>query len=284
MIAQENAAKIAFFLDICQDRRLAYNTVKSYDYALETYYNFLVEKDLAVENVKLYEIREFKKTKLERYAPTSQNLKLSVIRKFYDTLMEFKLVDYNPVSLTFNNKLAKKTLSYVSEEHYPLIDSYIAQNSSDNYLLGLRLMYFCGLRVGEIGLIDLINDINMQNNKMYLKVNGKGSKQRIVPIFTKQIEKQINVMRYRHESLIPLRLGAYMQGYDYHFTNISKKYNIPKYSCHDLRRGFAVNMYSKTHDIEMLRVLLGHESYNTTLMYIRDATINVYQLPDTLFA
>lgn len=283
MIAQENAAKIAFFLDICQDRHLAANTVKSYDYALEAYYNYLLDKDLAVENVKLYEIREFKKTKLADYAPTSQNLKLSVIRKFYDTLMEFRIVDYNPVSLTFNNKLPQKTLSYVPDDQYPLIDGYIAQCSSDNYLLGLRIMYFCGLRIGEVSDIDLINDVFFQKNKMYLRVHGKGAKERIVPVFSDRVVNQINSMRYNHKSLIPLKLGVSPQGYDYHFGNIAQKYNIPVYSCHDFRRGFAVNLYSSTRDLEMLRVLLGHESYNTTLIYIRDATINVYNLPDALY-
>lgn len=285
LVAKENAEKIAFFLDTCRDRKLSPNTLRSYDTALESFYNYATERDLLFEKVDLFQIRSFKKDKLSNYAPTSQNLKLSVVRKFYETLQEFRVLDFNPVSQSFNNKIERKTLTFVPKEHYSLIEKYFIENSSENYLLGLRLMYFSGLRVSEVGAINLINDIVIdQDKKMYLKVHGKGSKERIVPVFSRQAHNQINSFRKNHNSLMPLHLGTNTQTYDYHLKQIALNNNIQKYSCHDFRRGFAVNLYSKTHDIEMLRVLLGHESYNTTLLYIRDATVNVYQLPDSLFA
>lgn len=285
LVAQENAQKIAFFLDTCKDRNLSSNTLRTYDTALEGFYDYFTEKDMPFEKVDLYQMRSFKKEKLGNYAPSSQNLKLSVVRKFYETLQEFKVLDYNPVSQSFNNKVEKKILTYVPTNHYTLIEKYFTDSSSDNYLLGLRLMYFSGLRVSEVGEVNLINDVKVaQDKKMYLTVHGKGSKERVVPVFSKQAQAQIISFRQNHNSLLPLHLGTFTQTYDYHLREISKKYNLQKYSCHDFRRGFAVNLYSQTHDIEMLRVLLGHESYNTTLLYIRDATVNVYQLPDTLFA
>ena len=284
MIDKDNAEKIAFFLDICKDRKLAPKTLESYDYALSTFYNYLSSHELPVEKASLFDIRNFKKESLAGFAPSSQNLKLSAIRKFYETLQEFNVLSFNPVSKSFSNRLERKTLTFVPEDVFMEIEKYFEENSSDNYLLGLRLMYFSGLRVGEIGLVDLINDISYVDGKMFLKIHGKGAKQRIVPVFSKAAAKQINNFRSKHSSLLPLHIGTFMQTYDYHLERFSKKSNTPKYSCHDFRRGFAVNLYAKTHDIEMLRVLLGHESYNTSLMYIRDATINVYQLSDTLFA
>ena len=284
MIDKDNAKKIAFYLDICRDRQLAPKTIESYDYALSSFYDYLSAHNLAVESVSLFDVRNFKKEALAEFAPSSQNLKLSAIRKFYETLQEFDILHFNPVSKSFSNRLERKTLSFVPEADYKLIEKFFEENSSDNYLLGLRLMYFSGLRVGEIGEINLIDDASYVNSKMFLKLHGKGAKQRIVPVFSKEAALQIKSFRAAHNSLLPLHIGTFVQTYDYHLERFSKKNNLPKYSCHDFRRGFAVNLYSKTHDIEMLRVLLGHESYNTSLMYIRDATVNVYGLPDSLFA
>ena len=284
MIDKDNAEKIAFFMDICKDRKLAPKTLESYDYALSSYYDYLSSHQIAVENATLFDIRNFKKESLASFAPSSQNLKLSALRKFYETLQEFNVLSFNPVSKSFANRLERKTLTFVPEDDFKKIEKFFEVNSSDNYLLGLRLMYFSGLRVGEIGQVDLISDISNVDNKMFLKIHGKGAKQRIVPVFSRTAASQIKSFRASHSSLLPLHIGTFTQTYDYHLERFSKQNNMAKYSCHDFRRGFAVNLYAKTHDIEMLRVLLGHESYNTSLMYIRDATINVYQIPDTLFA
>lgn len=282
--AQENAKKIAFFLDICKDRRLSDMTYKTYDTALSGFYEFLLDKDKLFEDIQIFDIRDYKVNYLTDYAPGSQNLKLSVIRKFYDTLAEYNIFTYNPVAISFTNRLEKKALTFVPKNDYELIEPYFKDRSSDNYVLGLRLMYFSGLRVGEVGQIDLTRDIIYKGDAMYIKVHGKGAKERIVPVFSRSAERQIKSFLSAHSSLLPLRIGSFQQIFDYHLKRAPKVLDIPAYSCHDFRRGFAVNLYSKTHDLELLRVLLGHESYNTSLMYIRNVTVKVYDLPSELFA
>ena len=282
--AQENAKKIAFFLDICKDRRLSEMTYKTYDTALSGFYDFLLEKDKLFEDLQIFDIRDYKINFLKGYAPSSQNLKLSVIRKFYDTLAEYNIFSYNPVAISFTNRLEKKALTFVPRDTYNLVESYFMDCSSDNYVLGLRLMYFSGLRVGEVGQIDLTKDIIYKGDTMYIKVHGKGAKERIVPVFSRAAARQIKSFLAIHSSLLPLRIGSFQQIFDYHLKRAAKVLDIPAYSCHDFRRGFAVNLYSQTRDIELLRVLLGHESYNTSLMYIRNVTVKVYELPDSLFA
>lgn len=282
--AQENAKKIAFFLDICKDRRLSEMTYKTYDTALTGFYDFLLDKDKLFEDIQIFDIRDYKVNYLTDYAPSSQNLKLSVIRKFYDTLAEYNVFSYNPVAVSFTNRLEKKALTFVPKNDYDLIEPYFKDRSSDNYVLGLRLMYFSGLRVGEVGQIDLTRDIIYKGDAMYIKVHGKGAKERIVPVFSRAAERQIKSFLSAHSSLLPLRIGSFQQIFDYHLKKIPETLDMPAYSCHDFRRGFAVNLYSKTHDLELLRVLLGHESYNTSLMYIRNVTVKVYDLPSELFA
>lgn len=282
--ARANAEKIAFFLDTVTDRRLSEHTRRTYDTALTDIYGYLLDKDKGFEEVSLFDIRDYKKTRLGDFAPSTQNLKLSVLRKFYDVMGEYGVISYNPVVKSFNNRLEKKALTYVTEDNYKIIENYFKENSSDNYVLGLRLMYFSGLRVGEVGITDLISDVIFQGDKMYLKVHGKGAKERVVPVFSWAAVRQIKEFRSSHQSLLPLRVGSFTQTYDYHLKKISKKLSLPVYSCHDFRRGFAVNLYKQTHDLELLRVLLGHESYNTTLMYIRNATVKIYDLPPSLYA
>lgn len=282
--SKANAEKIAFFLDICKDRRLSQLTRNSYDTALTEFYAFLEDQDKLVEEVGIFDIRQYKTHYLGKFAPSSQNLKLSVLRQFYDTLAEYKVLDNNPVVKSFNNRLEKKTLSFVPSADYVKIEDYFKEFSSDTYLLGLRLMYFSGLRVGEVGKVDLIYDVIYKDDKAFLKVHGKGAKERIVPVFSLAAERQIKEMAANHASLIPLKIGSFQQNFQYHLSKASKILSIPAYSCHDFRRGFAVNLYSDTKDLELLRVLLGHESFNTSLMYMRNVTVRVYDLPSSLFA
>lgn len=282
--AQKNAEKIALFLDICSDRRLSEMTYKTYDTALTGFYQFLLEKDKLFEDIQIFDVRDYKVNYLKDYAPSSQNLKLSVIRKFYDTLAEYNVFSYNPVAMSFTNRLEKKALTFVPSSDYKLIEDYFKDRSSDNYVLGLRLMYFSGLRVGEVKNVDLTRDITYKGDTMYIKVHGKGAKERVVPVFSRAAAAQIKSFLSAHSSLLPLKIGSFQQIFDYHLKKLPKELDLPAYSCHDFRRGFAVNLYSKTHDIELLRVLLGHESYNTSLMYIRDVTVKVYDLPSELFA
>ena len=282
--SKANAEKIAFFLDICKDRRLSQLTRNSYDTALTEFYAYLEDQDKLVEEVGIFDIRQYKTQYLGKFAPSSQNLKLSVLRQFYDTLAEYKVLDNNPVVKSFNNRLEKKTLSFVPSADYVQIEDYFKEFSSDTYLLGLRLMYFSGLRVGEVGKVDLIYDVIYKDDKAFLKVHGKGAKERIVPVFSLAAERQIKEMASNHSSLIPLKIGSFQQNFQYHLSKASKVLNIPSYSCHDFRRGFAVNLYSDTKDLELLRVLLGHESFNTSLMYMRNVTVRVYDLPSSLFA
>lgn len=282
--SKANAEKIAFFLDICKDRRLSEFTNRSYDTALTEFYNYLLENDKLVEEVGIFDIREYKSKYLTKFAASSQNLKLSVIRKFYDVLAEYRVLDNNPVVRSFNNRLEKKTLTFVQPNDYDLLDSYFEEFSSDAYLLGLRLMYYSGLRVGEVGQVDLVRDIIRKDNRLYVKVHGKGAKERIVPVFSKAAESQIIDIVAAHTSLLPLKIGSFQQNFAYHMDRAALKLKIPHYCCHDFRRAFAVNLYSNTKDLELLRVLLGHESYNTSLMYIRDVTVKVYDLPPELYA
>lgn len=279
-----NAEKIAFFLETVEDRKLSHHTRRTYDTALTEIYNYMERKDKSFEELTLFDIRDYKKTTLKDFAPSTQNLKLSVFRKFYETMGEYGVISYNPVVKSFNNKLEKKALTYVTEDHYKIIENYFKENSSDNYVLGLRLMYFSGLRVGEVGQIDLMSDVLFQGDKAYLKVHGKGAKERIVPVFSGAAVRQIKEYQADHSSLLPLHIGTFTQIFDYHLKRLPKKVDLPVYSCHDFRRGFAVNLYSKSKDLELLRVLLGHESYNTTLLYIRDATVKIYDLPPELYA
>lgn len=283
-IARNNAKKIDFFLDQCKEKNLRFNTLKTYDYALTAFYNYALDKDLDFSDADLFDIRDFKKKTLGDYSPRSQNLKLSAIRSFYDVLGQYRLVDHNPVINSFNNKLDKKAITFVNDNDFRLILDYFKLTSSDSYVIGLGLMYYSGLRVGEVYDTDISRDIIFHGDKTYIRVHGKGAKERVVPVFDSFTADMMKLILRQHNSLLPLKLGVNAQTYEYHFKNIAIKHNIKQYSCHDFRRGFAVNLYSKTKDLELLRVLLGHESYNTSLMYIRDATVKVYDLPDYLFA
>ena len=140
----------------------------------------------------------------------------------------------------------------------------------------LELMYSSGLRVSE--LINLsLNDIDL--NECIVKVFGKGSKERIIPIGDYALEalnKYINEYRssmlkgYITDSLFLNNHGKNMtrQGFFKILRSIAKNKSIEKeFSPHTLRHSFATHMLEHGADLRSIQELLGHENMSTTSIY-----------------
>lgn len=142
----------------------------------------------------------------------------------------------------------------------------------DKHLLGLSLMYYGGLRVSEMtGL--RISDIHLARG--FMKVNGKGSKERIVPINSK-LQKYLE--NYLQKNGHKLNQESCIVGGD----RSSWHYVVKKYSglslgrkdvhCHTLRHSFATGMYTKGIPLERISQLLGHSKLDTTMIYSHIST------------
>ncbi len=221
-------------------------------------------------------------------SPRSIARSLSALRSFYKFLREQKIRTDNPVASHKTPKLGRALPKDLSETD---VEALI--HAADvNTALGLRdramleVLYACGLRVTElINLrIDLIN-----LNQGYLRVLGKGNKERLVPlgqIAGEWIEKYIQDARpqlYKTATdyLFLTQHGGIMSRQNFWYA--IKRYALlagiqTELSPHTLRHAFATHLLNHGADLRVVQMLLGHSDLSTTQIYTHVAQVRMQQL------
>lgn len=226
-------------------------------------------------------------TKLGK-SPRSIARCLSALRQFYKFLREQKIRTDNPVALHKSPKLGRSLPQDLSEQD---VDALIHAPDTST-ALGLRdramleVLYACGLRVSELLNLKL-ELINLKQG--YLRITGKGNKERLVPLGQFATEW---VERYLRES----RPALYKSATDYLFLTqhggiMSRQnfwYAIKRYalqaniqmelSPHTLRHAFATHLLNHGADLRVVQLLLGHSDLSTTQIYTHVAQIRMQQL------
>ncbi|MEO9348205.1 site-specific tyrosine recombinase XerD [Acinetobacter radioresistens] len=221
-------------------------------------------------------------------SPRSIARTLSALRSFFKFMREQQLRIDNPVATYKTPKLGRalpKDLSELDVEH-------LLHAPDTNTSLGLRdramleVLYACGLRVTE--LLNLrLELINLKQG--YLRITGKGNKERLVPLGQVAIEW---VEKYLNEA----RPQLYKSATDYLFLTqhggiMSRQnfwYAIKRYalqagiqaelSPHTLRHAFATHLLNHGADLRVVQMLLGHSDLSTTQIYTHVAQIRMQQL------
>ncbi len=221
-------------------------------------------------------------------SPRSIARTLSALRSFFKFMREQQLRSDNPVATHKTPKLGRalpKDLSELDVEH-------LLHAPDINTPLGLRdramleILYACGLRVTE--LLNLrLELINLKQG--YLRITGKGNKERLVPLGQVAIEW---VEKYLNEA----RPQLYKSATDYLFLTqhggiMSRQnfwYAIKRYalqagiqaelSPHTLRHAFATHLLNHGADLRVVQMLLGHSDLSTTQIYTHVAQIRMQQL------
>ncbi|RZZ89429.1 site-specific tyrosine recombinase XerD [Pseudoxanthomonas winnipegensis] len=230
------------------------------------------------------------------YSPRSNARLLSCLRAFYGQLVRRGERADDPTALLDPPKLPRALPKALSESQ---IDALLAAPDVDTPL-GLRdramleLMYACGLRVSElVGLADA--GVNLRQGA--LRVLGKGSKERMVPLGE---ESQHWLQRYldgaraqlagkrgaaRGDGRTPLFIDAAGQPLSRQaFWGLVKRYAVlagidaTRVSPHGLRHSFATHLLNRGADLRSLQLMLGHSSLSTTQIYTLVARQHLQQL------
>lgn len=212
-------------------------------------------------------------------SPTSQARILSGIRSFYRFLLTEEYIDADPTELLESPKKGEKLPEVLSVEEVDAIIDAIDLTSSEGQRnrAMLETLYSCGLRVSELcGL--RISDLYLKEG--FIRVEGKGSKQRLVPISRSAIDEI--------ELYMPQRMQIDMKpGYEDHLfasthrrTNLSRimvfhivkeladKAGITKViSPHTFRHTFATHLLENGANLRVIQSMLGHEDIGTTEIY-----------------
>ncbi len=264
------------------EKGLSDNSIHAYITDLNKLVQFLNESNYSVqpEEVSLDHLKEMMEWVAGKgISPRTQARIISGVKSFYKYLLIEEKIEKDPTALLESPKIGRKLPEILSVEE---IDSII--NSVDtkkpegqrNKAI-LETLYSCGLRVSE--LIDLkISNLFFESG--FIKVEGKGNKERLVPISTKAI-KEINLYLSEYRRILNIhqdsedilflnrrgkRLSRVMI-----FTiikNLVSKLGITKnVSPHTFRHSFATHLIDGGANLRAVQEMLGHESIITTEIY-----------------
>ncbi|MGV8879185.1 MAG: site-specific tyrosine recombinase XerD [Sphingobacteriaceae bacterium] len=209
----------------------------------------------------------------------SQSRILSGVKAFYKYLLLENLIENDPSALIETPRLTRKlpdTLSIPDiDKLISMIDCARAEGMRNKAML--EVLYGCGLRVSE--LINLKRS-NLHLDVEFIKVLGKGNKERLVPIGSEAI-KYLNIWLEEVRQHLPVKIGQE----DYVFLNrrgsrlsrvmvfmivksLAEKAGLRKnISPHTFRHSFATHLIEGGADLRAVQEMLGHESITTTEIY-----------------
>ena len=259
---------------------LAENTVQAYRRDLEHMKEWLDGRSPTVLGISdLTEFAAFLKNK--RLAATSISRHIVAIRMFYKFLQLESAIADNPAELLTTPKVWQRVPKVLSVAQ---VDRFLAAPQKfDQHLIRdraiLELMYATGCRVSEISNL-LVANVNLQDG--YCLAEGKGSKQRMVPLGERAIEAiELYLAQYRpllaaHRELavspwlILSRTGQRLRREA--IWELIKRFALragidSEVSPHTLRHSFATHLLAGGADLRLIQEMLGHASIQTTQIY-----------------
>jgi len=263
-----------FVVDLMYVRNYSKNTIESYRSDMEQFCEFLKKKSL--DKVAVEDIRAFIKREAQ-ISEKSLARKLSSFRTFYDFMVKKGYLTVNPMDGVEGPKIGKYLPDVLSvEEVDRLLDFEPDDNFSFRNRCILELLYSTGLRISELTSLKLEN-VNLDES--LIKVMGKGSKERIVPlndIATEYMGKYIkeirpNMLKKEQTDYIFLNNHGKVLTRQAVFKMIKKRAEDVKLgkdiSPHTLRHSFATHLLQNGADIRFIQELLGHSDVGTTEIY-----------------
>ena len=270
------------FLDYLQlEKNYSSNTLSAYKRDLIQYNNFIIENNdnLEIENADYKIIRSWIVSLVSsNISNRSINRKVSSLKSFYKFLIKTDTIKSSPLKAHSPLKQSKKIqVPFSQEEINSLLDSDFFTNDYKGVLQKsiIAFFYFTGVR-----RIELINikesDISLESST--IKVMGKRSKERIIPILPK-LKKSLKYYREikskyngntSPEYLFISKNGKQLsEKFVYRTVNEYFKLVSPKIkkAPHVLRHTFATHLINEGADINSVKELLGHSSLSATQVY-----------------
>lgn len=263
------------------EKSLSSNTLSAYSDDLMKLLSFLNENHADYRSVTVDLLDSFLATLSDiGIHPRSQARILSGIRSFYHFLFIEKEIDHDPTELIETPKIGRHLPQILSTEEIDRLINYIDLSTPEgqrNRTI-LEILYSCGLRVSELC------DLKMSGlylNEGFIRVLGKGNKERLVPISAKAIN-ELHLWFY-DRNLISIKPGYE----DYVFLSLRRgtplsrimifhivkelavKAGITKsISPHTFRHSFATHLLEGGANLRAIQAMLGHEAIATTEIYM----------------
>ncbi|MFK5889363.1 MAG: site-specific tyrosine recombinase XerD [Flavobacteriaceae bacterium] len=264
------------------ERGLSQNTIASYSRDVKKLIGFLEDNDMSISPLKINEthIQEFIYHCAKLINARSQARLISGLRNFFDYLVFEDYRDRNPTQLLESPKIGRKLPDTLALKEIDLIISQIdlSTKQGERNKAMLETLYSCGLRVTELITLK-ISDLFFDEG--FIRVLGKGNKQRFVPINTlnqkyintyiKDIRRHIDVQKGFEDTVFLNRRGRQLTRNMIFMIlkDLTTKAGIKKrISPHTFRHSFATHLLENGADLRAIQQMLGHESITTTEIYM----------------
>lgn len=264
---------------LAAEKRLSDNTIASYQADISSFLLFLAPKKIPLQQLSATHIRDFfSACKKKGISIRSNARRLSCLRSFFRFLQSEKIIEHDPSALLDLPKSGRTLPEYLSQnEVHRLLHSQGEKTAiAIRNTAMLYLLYATGMRVSELVTLQT-SSINI--NAGFVRVLGKGSKERLIPFNDKAKEKISLYLQHSRKLLLKnkqshflfvtnrasamsrlrfwqiIRETAYMAEID------------KKISPHMLRHSFATHLLEHGADLRSVQVMLGHSDIATTQIY-----------------
>lgn len=270
------------------ERSFGDNTLDAYCRDLQKLFNYYCDNGIDYRTVSVRDFDLFAGTLRDSgIAPRSVARILSGVRSFYRFLVLEKDIEQDPTELLESPKIGRHLPQVLTVEEIDRILSVIDMSKPE----GIRdhciieVLYSCGLRISELtGL--LISNLFLDEG--FLRIHGKGDKERLVPISDRAVrelriwldvrkhidirrgyEDHVFVSRTRGKALSRISLFVFIQRYAAQ-AGIEKEI-----SPHTFRHSFATHLLQGGANLRAIQDMLGHESLSTTEIYMHMDTTHL---------
>ena len=277
---QEAINDFSLYLKI--ERGMSKHTVQSYTLDVQKLIMYLKINNMSLGPLQItsLQIQRFIYEISKDLNPRTQSRLISGLRSFFDYLIFENYLNSSPLEEIEAPKIGRKLPETISVNEIDLVISAIdlSQSNGERNRAIIETLYSCGLRVSELTTLK-ISDLFFDEG--FIKVTGKGDKQRFVPIGP-LTQKYINL--YKDHVRDYMKIEAAFK--DILFLNrrgrqlsramiftivksLGEKAKIQKkISPHSFRHSFATHLLENGADLRSIQMMLGHESITTTEIYM----------------
>ena len=267
------------------------HTIRAYQEDLAQFGEYLKAQRIPLEQLEYHDLRYYMASlqQKQQLKKTTLSRKTSTLKSFCKFLHREGMLEHNPADLLSTPKKEKRLPTVINEvDMTAFLDDFLAGEEP----LQLRnkaifeLLYSSGLRVSELVQLDVEN---VQKQKGMLRILGKGSKERIVPVG----ERAQFAIAYYLEHGRPLLVKEEVQalflnrqgkrlttrGVEYILEQYVKQGALKyKVTPHAFRYSFATHLLDNGADLRVIQELLGHESLSTTQIYTEVSASHLQQI------
>ena len=260
-------------------RSMSANTLDAYQRDLQKLLVFLKGEEKSVTEVELADLQSFA-AQLHNIGvgPRSQCRILSGVRSFYRYLVLDGYIDQDPTELLESPVLGEHLPEYLTPHEVDQLEDSIDLSIPEGHRNRaiIEVLFSCGLRVSELVTLKWSQ---LYAKERYLRILGKGSKERLVPISEQALKEIENYLPWRNS--LKIKSGEedfiFLNRRGTHLTRTmilimlkrqAETAGIQKtISPHTLRHSFATALLEGGADLRVIQALLGHESIGTTEIY-----------------